>query len=200
MICRASLFEYANHSSKKGDSSIFDSYAISSHDLWVYFIASALGKIAIISDELAFYRQHDSNVAGADKTRALKELINISLTTGWQPYFFRATESRHRIDALNAIKFSSLDMIIKARADRAQRIWSRIAIANERRAMLYRDLNKISKLCTLIALILTVSYRSFERGGFGLRGLAKDCTLGLFWQRSNSGESNIKAKNMDDSS
>jgi glycosyltransferase involved in cell wall biosynthesis len=197
MIFRASLLEYAGPA-RKIKSSISESYLMSSHDLFVYFIASSFGKIALLSGKLLFYRQHESNLAGACRKRSLKEKINISFNAGRQAYLGKAMECRHRIDILNSIKSSSIDATIRRRADHAQYFWSRIALANERRSKLYSDYNMACRLHTLIVLIMNSSYRPYERGGFGLRGLVKDITFGLFW-RGKSGKKSAEMKSMGDS-
>jgi hypothetical protein len=179
MIFRASLLEYTEPYYRKNKS--LDGLSISCHDIYVYFVARALGKVALLSDKLVLYRQHESNASvAAERKKSLKERATISLNNGQKAYLSTVFGCRRRVDILRTIKDSATDVTIKNRADKAMRFWSRIALANEYRATLYSDSNKIKRLRTLIVLTMTFSYRSYHRRGFGLWGLAKDITIGLF--------------------
>ncbi|MBC8101122.1 MAG: glycosyltransferase family 2 protein [Cytophagales bacterium] len=45
-----------------------------SHDMWVYFLAHACGKIALIPDKLTLYRRHTSNFSGSPVISLGKQL------------------------------------------------------------------------------------------------------------------------------
>ena len=46
------------------------------HDHWIALVAAALGEIHFINEPLYYYRQHDSNVLGANKGGIVEEVIN----------------------------------------------------------------------------------------------------------------------------
>ena len=46
------------------------------HDHWIALVASALGEIHFIDEPLYYYRQHESNVLGANKGGIVEEVIN----------------------------------------------------------------------------------------------------------------------------
>lgn len=88
---------------------------------------------------------------------------------------------------------------MRARAIQARRYRERVVRDLKHRAAFYSfQCPTISRLRLATFLVLGGAYRSPERGGFGLRGLAKDITFGLFGRR-NSKESSAEAESMSDS-
>ena len=54
------------------------------HDEWIYGLARALGRIALIGEPLALYRQHGANVTGV--AGGLRGRLREATTTGWTYY------------------------------------------------------------------------------------------------------------------
>lgn len=89
--------------------------------------------------------------------------------------------------------------VIRARASEARSYWERMVRDLKYRTALYSyGCSPTSRLRLLVLSILGGTYRSSERGGFGLRGLAKDVTFGLFGRPSPK-ESGTEAGSMGDS-
>jgi glycosyltransferase involved in cell wall biosynthesis len=63
------------------------------HDQFISFVASVFGKIVLIPDDLAFYRQHDRNVSGVSPNRGIFGTIRFSINS-----LNYEDASRHTID------------------------------------------------------------------------------------------------------
>lgn len=170
------------------------------HDAWVFFLSQSLGKTVFIEKLLANYRVHGANFCGAPKSLSWQETLTRSVRTNATHYANIATISKQHAIVLTTIERNpSIPSEFRLRAECARRYWERQERNLGRRAILYANSSTIARLRSFIRLLAGGAYRPRGRGGFGLRGLAKDCTLGLFWQR-NGGENSTEAKNMGDSS
>ena len=171
------------------------------HDAWVFFLSQSLGKTVFLEKPLANYRVHGANTEGAPKPVSLRQNLALSYRKNTARYANLVTISKQHVAALTAIESDpSIPSAIRLRAECARRYWERQERDLGRRAILYANSSTIARLSSFITLLARGAYRPSERGGFGLRGLAKDLvTFGLFWQR-HKGESSTEAKNMDRSS
>ena len=168
------------------------------HDAWGFFLSQSLGKTVFVEVPLAKYRVHGANTLGPPKPVSLRENFILSYRTNTARYANLATISKQHVTVLTAIERNpSIPPEFRLRAACARRYWERQERNLGRRAILYANSSTIVRLRSFITLLAGGAYRPSERGGFGLRGLAKDLvTFGLFWQR-HKGESSTEAKNMD---
>jgi glycosyltransferase involved in cell wall biosynthesis len=142
------------------------------HDEWVYGVARVAGSIAFLAEPLALYRQHDVNVEGAPD-RALPRRIGAAVTVGWDYYQRRAEQARGWAELLGdggfedeAGSYRRLAELLSARSTvyepgvRAPRRLARVGSAGRRGV-----------------------YGRRSRGGFGLRGIARDVGMIVLGRR-----------------
>ncbi|WP_181706846.1 glycosyltransferase [Chthonobacter rhizosphaerae] len=73
------------------------------HDTWFFFLASAIGRMRLIGEELALYRQHPANVSGQKSDRSLGSDLAAKLKDRTAEYRRRVELARNRADILDAI-------------------------------------------------------------------------------------------------
>lgn len=148
-----------------------------SHDLWVWFLAASSGSIATISDELALYRQHETNVFGVRQRAGI------------------GSQTRDIFETLNYDKKADLelacsDILMNAaqqEPDRADRL--KIAARKLRaRSELHRLRTRIYTPGSALFGRAAIFSRILLRGGYwpdasamrlGPRALAKDLLFGI---------------------
>lgn len=86
------------------------------HDQWFHFLASVLGKIVYLPEELAQYRQHDSNVFGWARQRPGSQLL-VALRRGVDAYELHAHAACVR------------SLILERAAERLEGTWRDRAVA-----------------------------------------------------------------------
>jgi glycosyltransferase involved in cell wall biosynthesis len=145
------------------------------HDQWLYFLGSAFGRVAFLSERLCAYRQHTDNVCGAGRVTAVNALRRARLAGGLE-YEARAQLAASYAECLDKIATRrSLHTDDRRRGLAAAAWWRAIASDLERRATLYDDRVSCPKrLIGLGKLITGGAYRSRASGRLGLRALAKD--------------------------
>jgi glycosyltransferase involved in cell wall biosynthesis len=199
MIYRASLLDYADANNRPDDQHAPGKTPLA-HDKWLYFIAHSLGMIALLATPLVSYRQHDLNTCGASNSKNWREKMTLSIGTSERAYAHSAMLAEQRVSVLSVVESQLAPSVLQARASRAGGYWERVVRDLKCRAAFYSYRCRLaSRLRLLVTLILGGAYRPPERGGFGLRGLAKDITFGLFWQHE-SEEGSAEEKSMGDSS
>jgi glycosyltransferase involved in cell wall biosynthesis len=148
------------------------------HDQWVFFIASVFGRIAYIDTDLAFYRQHDSNLFGLN--RPLNLLSNLSYLLG------NPTSS---LDALQQSAERCAEILEKTRCNLSD-VWHQRATMGAARYRLLADLYTARKRLYTSAsfaarvkafyrIASTSGYRPKWSWGFGRKALVRDLCLGI---------------------
>jgi len=129
------------------------------HDEWVYVLARGLGRISFVSDELAMYRQHAGNVAGA----ADNAIVRDALRTGRTYY----TRRREQAEGL-AVVFAGIaerDSALRGRATRAAGWYRAQAVALEQRLSVYDpEVTARVRFRRLLGLARAGGYRGRARG------------------------------------
>ena len=147
------------------------------HDTWVYLLADVTGKIALLAEPLALYRQHAANAFGAGET-SVRALLGQSLLTGGGTYRRYAVLWQEWADVLGRLAEKEGDALARARYRRATKRFARLSASFERRAELYEPgLSYRSRIRLLAGLAARRGYRSHVHGGLGLRALAKDVVV-----------------------
>ena len=140
------------------------------HDQWVYFLSHAVGRIALIAEPLALYRQHGGNAFGvaSGPTTSLQDSRSTDVI---------AYEER-RDGCLDYAAFwgaqSALPDSLRAEAEAATAYYGRLARRFDARVRLNRSRNLARRCATLFSLAVTGGYRARGRGGLGSRAFVKD--------------------------
>jgi glycosyltransferase involved in cell wall biosynthesis len=136
------------------------------HDEWIYMLARARGRIALIAEPLALYRQHGTNVAGA--AGGVRQRVREALGTGWTYY------SRRHGQALDAAAFlrglASEDSAGRDRLLEAAEEYERLARRLEPRLGVYDP--AASRAARAVRLV-----RLARGDGFGPAALARDALM-----------------------
>ena len=67
------------------------------HDRWVYFLASSFGRISVVPEYLALYRQHDANLYGGVSNRAMVKRFSEPLSTTRELAMIFQAIASHRV-------------------------------------------------------------------------------------------------------
>jgi Glycosyl transferase family 2 len=148
------------------------------HDLWLWFVATSLGKIVGLSEELALYRQHAANVFGAVKSTSQKEQATVSRRTGATHYTSSELMSLELARKLTQIRPDAPDNI-RRRAQEASGFFRKRALFYRLRADLYGDADRRQRVGTAIQLLRSGGYRPIRRQGLGRKALLKDVAISL---------------------
>jgi hypothetical protein len=171
MIFRRHLLELIPSDSRGLDPHAHD--AELSHDRWIYFLAQTFGRIVVLDECLADYRQHDGQLYGGEGGRSLQERIATKLSTGRAQSQYLAEVAAHRAALLEAPIPGAEDALRRAAA--AQ--WATRAGHLRRRAGLYDEISTGERLARLTGNVRDGTYRAFRHGGLGVRRLAEDLSV-----------------------
>jgi glycosyltransferase involved in cell wall biosynthesis len=142
------------------------------HDQWISFLAPAVGKVALLPDTLAAYRQHDANVSGwqrpsgqtpfaSSQERTTAELVSWLLT--WADW------AERRIALLQRMEKAGYEG-----ASARLSIWQRSRLASLRRRSLYNAPLPAGRVVRLLANAARGDYAARWRGGLGGRSFIRD--------------------------
>ncbi|WP_428374967.1 glycosyltransferase family 2 protein [Lichenicoccus sp.] len=155
------------------------------HDQWVALLARELGEVVFIDRDLAGYRQHATNIYGAEQARLpLLKRLRKRLKNRSEAFVILASVCRS-----NATVFSSLAErlnkadVWKARALKGQQAYKELAELYDLRAKAYKDIRFLNRLRALLRLLQIGTYRDRGRWSFGSRGLVRDVVLGVLLGR-----------------
>jgi glycosyltransferase involved in cell wall biosynthesis len=148
------------------------------HDLWLWFVATSLGKIVGLSEELALYRQHAANVVGALRSESKKEEVSISRRTGTAHYIRSQVMSLELGRKLANIRPDAPEKI-KRRAQEASDFYRKRAMFYRLRAALYGRANRWQRVGTATRLLGSGGYRPIHCQGLGRKALLKDIAISL---------------------
>lgn len=145
------------------------------HDQWIFFLAQAVGRIAVISDRLALYRQHGGNAFGATR-EAAPPLFEFAAVTNVQAYRRSAEVARYLgnyLDALVAAARPARQDALRASAaayHRFARIWAARADLNAEAAV-------VARCRTFVTLLGRGAYFGLSRQSLGWRSAFKDAAM-----------------------
>jgi glycosyltransferase involved in cell wall biosynthesis len=148
------------------------------HDLWLWFVATSLGKIVGLSEELALYRQHAANVFGALKSESKKEGVAVSRRTGSAHYIRIESMSLELGGKLAKIRPDAPEKI-KLRAHEAGDFYRKRAMFYRLRAALYGRANRWQRVGVAARLLRSGGYLPIHRQGLGRKALVKDIAISL---------------------
>jgi glycosyltransferase involved in cell wall biosynthesis len=151
------------------------------HGVFFFLLATGLGSVCYLNEELAEYRQHGRNTMGSGKrTRA-------TLVERWQYRLENRTEIyRHlaQVAVLNAELFTALSMmpafspLLRARATEAATAWNMLGPTYADRAVLC-SASLAQRVRSFVRLCGNGAYSERTFWTFGTKGLLKDAVLGL---------------------
>ena len=150
-------------------------YAKLSHDRWIYFLASTFGKTVIVNENLAKYRQHGSQLYGGTKRRGVRERFVTKLADG-------RTQATY-LSAVAGARAAVLEDLAPAKDARtwlAGAAWWRAVESHlAGSAELYGHTSALQRLRLLGDNSRHGVYRSFKRGGLGMRRLIEDALVAI---------------------
>jgi glycosyltransferase involved in cell wall biosynthesis len=148
------------------------------HDTWLWFVATSLGKIVGLPEELTLYRQHTSNVFGATQAASVKEQASVARRTGAGDYTNYGVMSMELGSRLTHIHPDAPERI-KRRAQVASDFYKKRAMFYRRRASLYGKTNRYQRIGTALQLLKSGAYRPIDSQGLGRKALLKDVAISL---------------------
>ena len=160
----------------------FEHEGLLSHDLWIYFLATSLGRVAVDNRPLIDYRQHQANVTPSILAGGPRVWLR-SLGTAADPRLRRDSIAEHRSRILHELGASSEDMLVRQAATHAAHYWRSIARFEHSRIEFYaaEPITSRAKMCA--ELVRSGGYRIFRSGGLGPRLLLKDILVGVLHGR-----------------
>jgi glycosyltransferase involved in cell wall biosynthesis len=146
-----------------------------SHDRWTFFLASNFFPIGALSETLVNYRQHSSNLFGANELTVWDRFL-IKTKEGPARLAQFADLAKHRVMMLQTNRSERLAPMF----DRAIARWKSIAYFCDLRVRLYSNRHLPMRLFYLAQAICTGAYLPFRFRGLGPKRLLEDASLGLF--------------------
>ena len=177
-VVRRSIYEYVDW--RERPEHPIDPGNPMAHDAWAWFVATSLGKIVGIEDELVQYRQHDANCCGVPPDRDIGEKIKIAKSAGQAHYRRIAISALARADKMRHV-LRAAPSTIQRRAAAAADYYRSLGQRLEHRASLYgAATSRIRRAATFTGLLASGAYRPVAHGGLGLRALLKDVHATVF--------------------
>jgi glycosyltransferase involved in cell wall biosynthesis len=177
MVFRAEILSAMN-STDRGNHT-FEVKGYLSHDLWVYFVATSLGRTVVDDMPLAMYRRHGRN-ATPDLTGSVLDKLSQFFGVRAHPELKRDMIAAHRSRALAAFAASSISHPLTPNAAIASRYWARISRFEALRIAVYTQPNILRRLTSWLLLTASGGYRSYSSGGLSWRQSIKDVLIGVF--------------------
>jgi hypothetical protein len=139
------------------------------HDQWTYFLLHALGRVTLMAEPLALYRQHGGNTFGVRAGE--RATLENSRATDIGAY------EQRRDSCLAYAEFwrghSTRDPM-RAEATAAAAYYARLAQLLDARVRLNVASNPWRRCATLLSTAARGGYRARGRGGLGARAFVKD--------------------------
>lgn len=143
------------------------------HEPWLLFAAEATGRVFLIPDALALYRQHGSNAVGFLKRPSSDRSV---FEVGHAEYLRQAKKAEGCAELLAEAAEREPELrprLLKAKHWQEERSRSLTC-----RAALYASSSSFTAaMGRLSSMIWSGTYRPISRGGLGLRSLAKDLLI-----------------------
>ena len=160
----------------------FEHEGLLSHDLWIYFLATTLGRVVVDTTPLIDYRQHGGNATPSITSSGARAWVH-SLGIAAHPKLPRGAVADHRAQLLDELSRSTSDPQFARTAERGASYWRTISRYERARLDMYaaQDFGSRARRCA--RLIGSGGYRSYDHGGLGGRLLLKDVLVGLLRPR-----------------
>ena len=149
-----------------------------SHDLWVYFVSTSLGRTLVDDTPLVLYRRHGRNETPDLNGRRLDRMSQYFGVRA-HPELRRDLIAADRSRILAAFALSAAPHSLKQGAALASRYWQRISKFEAIRIEIYSQRKLVRRALSCIHLIAIGGYRSYLHGGLGWRQSVKDVLLGI---------------------
>jgi hypothetical protein len=157
----------------------FEFEGLLSHDLWIYFLATSLGRVVIDERPLICYRQHHANQTPHVQTGRLFAWW-ISLGVAAHPKLRRNEIANHRCRLMEKLCMSAKDRGMQHVATRAAQYWRQIALYEGDRAKFYSAKGLLRRAQGCGILVWRGGYKGVRSGGLGWQLLIKDLLVGVF--------------------
>lgn len=164
---------------------IFEHHGLLSHDLWVYFLATSLGRTAVDDRPLVAYRRHAGNVTPPGLA-GLRSWIR-TIGPAAHPALRRDEIAAHRARLLDRLAGSADDDALRRAAARAAHHWERIAGHERSRLGMYTERGRGAAALRWAGLVARGGYCSHRRAGLGVALMGKDLLLGVVRLRGRPG-------------
>lgn len=156
----------------------FEHEGLLSHDLWIYFLATSLGRTVVSRRPLAKYRRHGKNITPHIFGGGLRAWTS-SLGLAADPRLPRDAIAEHRSALMRVLSASSVDPDVSQAAQRAEVYWRRIANFERTRMKVYADAGVARRALWCGRLAVIGGYRRHLRGGLGQKLMVKDLLAGV---------------------
>lgn len=156
----------------------FDHDGLLSHDLWIYFLATTLGRVVVDRTPLIGYRQHGGNATPGILAKGLRVWLR-SLGIPAHPRLPRSSVAELRVELVAELSRTTDDPELSRTAARAVGYWRTIGRYERGRNELYAGLSLGVRTHRWARLVASGGYRAFSRGGLGLGLMVKDVQVGL---------------------
>jgi len=151
-----------------------------SHDTWAWFVATSLGKVVALDDQLVMYRQHDDQSCGVAPDRDVAQKVKMAKAAGETHYRRMARAASGRADKMRHVARAA-PLPIRERAAAAAVYYRKLGDRLQRRADLYgAATSTLRRAGTVIRLLMSGAYRPLDHGGLGHRALLKDVHATVF--------------------
>jgi hypothetical protein len=173
MLVRRSLISAVDFTDRPQDHMAEPGHA-KPHDGWLYLVGSAVGRVALVSDTLALYRQHSRSIAGSIQL-SVRGHVRRSMAVSASEYRDRAALARGYADDLrrraqNVVEPGWSDRLVAASVR-----WSEVAVRLDRRTAVHDvRLPLTARAAAFADVAVHGGYRSAWRGGLGPRSCGKD--------------------------
>jgi glycosyltransferase involved in cell wall biosynthesis len=177
-VVRRSIYEYVDWHDRP-EHPVDPGFPMS-HDTWAWFVATSLGKMVALEDQLALYRQHDANSCGISPDRDMGEKVAMAKAAGQTHYRRMGTSALARADKLRHV-LQEAPAQIRQRAAIATDYYRKLGERLLRRANLYSAATaRVSRSGTVVQLLASGAYRPVPKGGLGHRAFLKDVHATVF--------------------
>jgi len=155
---------------------------IMKHDEWLYFIGTALGRVALIPDPLVKYRQHGGNAAGPPAALSSRSRARMARSAGESAYVLLARRAQDYAVFLRGLNVTREPYAQRSPASIA--FYERLAQRLNLRSSLYApNVSVRQRALILTQLIAGGAYRIDRAGALTLGSLAKDALCAIGWFR-----------------
>jgi hypothetical protein len=151
------------------------------HDQWFFFLASVLGSIAHVDEQLVRYRQHGNNTYGWKAPSRLARIVQHlwpSLAGRAEQYAALERGAARRAAVLGQLALT-LDGEWHSRASAGAEKYHALALLYEARRRIYGSTNLRERAAAFQRLLTSRGYRTKRDWGLGARALLTDFCLGL---------------------
>ncbi|MCJ2058272.1 glycosyltransferase family 2 protein [Methylobacterium sp. J-048] len=177
MVFRRDVFDIIPADDRGGHT--FEFTGSLSHDLWIYFIASSLGRVIVDPQPLVLYRRHDKNETPDLKGNIVRKISKF-LGVAAHENLRRDSVAAHRSKILKDLAKSASPSRLRDQAGAASRYWAEIARFEADRITFYTHDCILSRLALCLKLLREGGYRSYRQGGLSWRLFMKDILFGVF--------------------